>query len=86
MKRLEVSGAVRPIYGSLGVKRLTCTTHANISALKMKTAGLSVGTCIYQTTRRHTPQTAVLRAVSAGYRTSGYTGWYSCFVFGMSGL
>ena len=23
MKRLEVSGAVRPIYGSLGVKRLT---------------------------------------------------------------
>jgi len=22
MKRLEVSGAVRPIYGSLGVKRL----------------------------------------------------------------
>ena len=24
MQRLEVSGAVRPIYGSLGVKRLTC--------------------------------------------------------------
>jgi len=23
MERLEVSGAVRPIYGSLGVKRLT---------------------------------------------------------------
>jgi len=23
MQRLEVSGAVRPIYGSLGVKRLT---------------------------------------------------------------
>ena len=24
MQRLEVSGAVRPIYGSLGVKRLMC--------------------------------------------------------------
>ena len=24
MQRLEVSGAVRPIYGSLGVKWLTC--------------------------------------------------------------
>ena len=31
MQRLEVSGAVRPIYGSLGVKRLTkrgSSTHA----------------------------------------------------------
>jgi len=27
MQRLEVSGAVRPIYGSLGVKRLICTKH-----------------------------------------------------------
>ena len=26
MQRLEVSGAVRPIYGSLGVKRLNCLT------------------------------------------------------------
>jgi len=25
MQRLEVSGAVRPIYGSLGVKRLSST-------------------------------------------------------------
>ena len=25
MQRLEVSGAVRPIYGSLGVKRLMTT-------------------------------------------------------------
>jgi len=25
MQRLEVSGAVRPIYGSLGVKRLNIT-------------------------------------------------------------
>ena len=24
MQRLDVSGAVRPIYGSLGVKRLSC--------------------------------------------------------------
>jgi len=27
MKRLEVSGAVRPIYGSLGVKRLMTNVH-----------------------------------------------------------
>ena len=27
MQRLEVSGAVRPIYGSLGVKRLTETRY-----------------------------------------------------------
>jgi len=27
MQRLEVSGAVRPIYGSLGVKRLTENTN-----------------------------------------------------------
>jgi len=26
MQRLEVSGAVRPIYESLGVKRLMCCT------------------------------------------------------------
>jgi len=28
MQRLEFSGAVRPIYGSLGVKRLKC--HKNL--------------------------------------------------------
>ena len=28
MQRLEVSGAVRPIYGSLGVKRLTTTRNS----------------------------------------------------------
>ena len=28
MKRLEVSGAVRPLYVSLGVKRLTLATAA----------------------------------------------------------
>ena len=27
MQSLEVSGAVRPIYGSLGVKRLSNCTH-----------------------------------------------------------
>ena len=33
MQRLEVSGAVRPIYGSLGVKRLrmgTCILHTQL--------------------------------------------------------
>ena len=28
MQRLEVSGAVRPIYGSLGIKRLTAKTFS----------------------------------------------------------
>jgi len=31
MQRLEVSGAVRPIYGSLGVKRLKNTVDCGIS-------------------------------------------------------
>jgi len=32
MKRLEVSGALRPIYGSLGVKRLNvCTNRCEMS-------------------------------------------------------
>ena len=30
MRCLEVSGAVRPIYGSLGVKRLTNFTHSRV--------------------------------------------------------
>ena len=29
MQRLEVSGAVRPIYGSLGIKRLMNSVHSN---------------------------------------------------------
>jgi hypothetical protein len=32
MQRLEVNGAVRPIYGSLGVKRLRCfATHRKVA-------------------------------------------------------
>ena len=31
MQRLEVSGAVRPIYGSLGVKRFINTRSCNYS-------------------------------------------------------
>ena len=30
MQRLEVSGAVRPIYGSLGVKRLSWITQGDV--------------------------------------------------------
>ena len=44
MQRLEVSGAVRPIYGSLGVKWLTClgevakyeSCEMNVVSLKVK--------------------------------------------------
>ena len=32
MQRLEVSGAVRPIYGSLGFKRLTRSCHQTMYA------------------------------------------------------
>jgi len=35
MQRLEVSGAVRPIYGSLGVKRLTSNHISVISSPKI---------------------------------------------------
>ena len=31
MQRLEVNGAVRPIYGSLGVKRLTQKSHGQLT-------------------------------------------------------
>ena len=34
MQRLEVSGVVRPIYGSLGVKRLTILKHTAHGLLK----------------------------------------------------
>jgi len=34
MRRLEVSGAVRPIYGSLGVKRLSCAySHRQVGGV-----------------------------------------------------
>ena len=36
MQRLEVSGAVRLIYGSLGVKRLMYRTAAYLDVLKDK--------------------------------------------------
>ena len=45
MQRLEVSGAVRPIYGSLGVKRLNCTAD-NVRNGTSVVAGLISGTVI----------------------------------------
>ena len=38
MERLEVSGAVRPIYGSLGVKRLSTSSGGMISTGQFRTA------------------------------------------------
>ena len=32
MQRLEVSGAVRPIYGSLGLKRLKVTSYPSVKS------------------------------------------------------
>ena len=36
MQRLEVSGAVRPIYGSLGVKRLITKINKGFLAANLK--------------------------------------------------
>ena len=40
MQRLEVSGAVRPIYGSLGVKRLITQRHMHFIHSYMKNVSL----------------------------------------------
>jgi len=36
MQRLEVSGAVRPLYGSLGVKGLRSHRILNVSRIRVK--------------------------------------------------
>ena len=36
MQRLEVSGAVRPIYGSLGVRRLSKQTGVHLVRLALQ--------------------------------------------------
>jgi len=40
MQRLEVSGAVRPIYGSLGVKRLIISYSAKAARSRERKKGL----------------------------------------------
>ena len=47
MQRLEVSGAVRPIYGSLGVKRLTNTTGRRHENLQNDIVGHYLYLCPY---------------------------------------
>jgi len=41
MKRLEVSGAVRPMYGSLGVKRLRKMLHVTLYLSLVQYSGLA---------------------------------------------
>ena len=41
MQRLEVSGAVRPIYGSLGVKWLRCIVASRKKVVK-ESVGISL--------------------------------------------
>ena len=58
MQRLEVSGAVRPIYGSSGVKRLTSApslVHAQTSEVFQNAVRLppSVAICLRLSDRRH---------------------------------
>ena len=45
MQRLEVSGAVRPIYGSLGVKRLISSGRSK-NHLKLNICVLEQGTAV----------------------------------------
>ena len=51
MQRLEVSGAVRPIYGSLGVKRLTSVVDG-VGGQRHAPAGLPPGKTRYPLYRR----------------------------------
>ena len=46
MQRLEVSGAVRPIYGSLGVKRLNCVYIQSNLLVCVLTQKVYVGKCV----------------------------------------
>ena len=48
MQRLEVSGAVRPIYGSLGFKRLIMRAGVAEASrgLCFRLSGLAIGSCL----------------------------------------
>ena len=48
MQRLEVSGAVRPIYGSLGVKRLTEAVLSSILIYAVLSLSLSFARDTYE--------------------------------------
>jgi len=60
MQRLEVSGAVRPIYGSLGVKRLVLSTHYP-PVTRKKPAALHL-TADNQQPRHYTPHAVITQA------------------------
>ena len=54
MQRLEVSGAVRPIYGSLGFKRLKCAVGSQtLTFLDITVYKMHVSLCSYCTIRIH---------------------------------
>ena len=53
MQRLEVSGAVRPIYGSLGVKRLTYV-RMHVTILRMCGESEVIAAHTHTHTHRHT--------------------------------
>ena len=42
MQRLEVSGAVRPLYGSLGVKGLIVKHESRLDVRKTQCSGFSI--------------------------------------------
>ena len=47
MQRLEVSGVVRPIYGSLGVKRLAYHTHPSAHTFDTLAGGSRELMCVH---------------------------------------
>ena len=61
MQRLEVSGAVRPIYGSLGVKRLNVSSGSGMGRHGLDCSGSDYGKA---------PGTC-----ESGYESSGPTKW-----------
>ena len=69
MQRLEVSGAVRPIYGSLGVKRLTDSSTA--LRIFLNSSDIKIGFCVFpsdicfqpKNEHQHTPEADVFSSI-----------------------
>ena len=71
MQRLEVSGAVRPIYGPLGVKRLTSAVTVRTSK-RLEETSLQAYVQVFCSTKRGTDRRfgAVCRFKTAGFGCS----------------
>ena len=73
MQRLEVSGAVRPIYGSLGVKRLKCTAIYPSAPTRLHNTVLLQFVSTFCFSRK---SVSLLRFVAAEYLTGEPPLWF----------